>query len=320
MVASVLLGRISTLFLKGELQMNGMTHDATDPSSPTPPANPGATLAPAPGELNIIFRGLYLFVQRKKIIDVLLPNMQAEHTYRAGLFMAEVPLASAAMGNPYILQGVIPGGGAFPGGSNPILQGYDYRSGLTQDEVFARLVLPLPDQILALRPTQDPVKATDPTGHIDGQRFPGIYVFHYRSNDLNTVRLGDHVLPEGPGIHQFPGKPKSFMNLHIINEPEVGATNMDHPAHAFQQTIDLVQGLQGIVKLDKNQKTDLSAASGDFSSVGFGLIETQEYCACRSIHLEAGQKWRLKVSFLPPESGLLDSPPNDCLSLVLSPG
>ena len=45
------------------------------------------------GIVNVIFRGMFLFFQRKQMIDVLIPNIGSEHVYRAGLFLGETSMA-----------------------------------------------------------------------------------------------------------------------------------------------------------------------------------------------------------------------------------
>src|SRR6202042_1150422 len=100
---------------------------------------------------------------------------------------------------PYVLTGVSAESGGFRRDVNPVLTGFDYSAGLTQGDVFARLVLPRPHEILSLRATKNPIVANDPFGFVNGKNFPGIHVIRYASADLTQVQLGNHVLPETPG-------------------------------------------------------------------------------------------------------------------------
>jgi len=52
--------------------------------------------------LNVLFHGLFVFVDRPNGIEVLIPDMGADHVYRAGEWLGETTLARGS----YELSGV----------------------------------------------------------------------------------------------------------------------------------------------------------------------------------------------------------------------
>jgi hypothetical protein len=288
---------------------------------PMPPSAPDPGGKPLPGYVNVIFMGQFLFVEGPNMIEVLVPNLGAEHVYRAGLFLSHVSLNPKPMSQPYVLTGVDNGGKGFDRApTNPVLSGYNYRSGLTQDEVYARFILPRPMEICSLRPTKNPIQANDPSGLVNKQKFPGVQILRYSSTDLNQVCFSGHPLPEAPGNHEMQdsaGKVREFVNLHVIAEPEIRAISMAHPSHAFMTTIDLIEGLQGTITIT-GPSTMLEEIPPDDPARGYSGLETIAHPIWRQKLTFAGREWRLGHSHTPDPSGFLDDPPNACLPVVIA--
>ena len=269
-----------------------------------------------PGIVNVIFRGMFLFLQRKQMIDVLIPNIGTEHVYRAGLFLGETSLTPRPIGEPYVLRGVELGAEGFP--SLPF-GGYRYRSNITQDDVWARVVVPRPFKLYSLRPTAFGVSAEDPWGLVDDKNFDIMHVLQYKAEDLRAVHLARHSVPnvDDPGIHTMDGH--SFLNIHIVSEPEVQGASMHHPIHGFQKLMDLFEGLQGTIALTDRQPTTIedletTAMPGGPDPLGFSRLELITYTEQRNLMIRAGRHWRIDSTTGPTVNALLvDSPPNQCL-------
>ncbi len=268
---------------------------------------------PVEGTVNVIFRGMFLFYQRPHMIDVLIPNIGPEHVYRAGLFLGETSLVARPIAEPYVLRGATLGTAGLP---DATFAGYPLRSDITQEDVWARVVVPRPDSLLRLRPTAFGVSAEDPWALVDGNNFPIMYVMRYHAADLRRVHLARHAAPnvDDPGIQTIDGH--NFLNIHIVSEPEVQGGGMAHPIHGFQKLMNLFAGLQGTIALTDNQPTtieDLESTAVP-GGLGFSRIELITYSEQRNMLIRAGRHWRVDSATGPAANALLvDSPPNQCL-------
>jgi hypothetical protein len=292
-----------------------MPHDHHHPPGGAP-AMVGPLLGPpVPGTVNVIFRGMFLFIQRKKMIDILIPNIGSEHVYRAGLFLGETNLANRSIADPYLLLGTNKGMGFIP---DVVFEDYDYRDTLTMDEAWARIVLPKPHKVYALRPTLHGVSAVDPFGLVNNQNFNTIHIFQYAAADLRAVYLRGHSTPniDDPGIHAVGSN--NFLNLHVLAEPEDLGSNMFHPIHGFERLMNLMHGLNGSIVLTSDQPTTLQtiedAAGGLPSDGSVSIGEIMTYSEQRLLTIRAGRMWRagLDAAFA-LDAVLVDNPPNGCL-------
>lgn len=296
------------------------------PDEPVLPAPAGGT---QPGEVNVIFRGLFLFVERQESIDVLIPTMGRDHVYRAGAFLSETTLAQRPLKKPYLLGGVLAGKAGFDDDVTAVFRGHDYSPGLSEADVYARILLPRPMQILSIRPTKDPLAAAvDPLGLINGKRMPCVHILRYATTDITKVRLFDHEAEEGKMTHSVDGvldaaqNLKLFKNIHIISEPETpGAVDSMHPIMGMDKVTGLIQGLQGSVVMDRNSRTKAEAHTGDLTSLGIAGIETFTLAEIQTVLLVAGLEWRNGKQFLPDNIPVgVDDPPFSCIPPVARSG
>src|SRR6266567_4396166 len=126
-------------------------------------------MPPVPAlNVNVIFHGLFLFVEQNGFLDVLIPNMGKEHVCRAGTFLAEETLIPLPLATPYFLDGVTAGAKEFDDDKNIVFEDQDFDRTASLDLVYARIVLPKPAEIVSLRPTRDALQADfDPDGVIN---------------------------------------------------------------------------------------------------------------------------------------------------------
>jgi hypothetical protein len=270
--------------------------------------------AKVPGIVNLIFRGMFLFFQRKQMIEILIPNMGSEHVYRAGLFLGETGLPPLPMEEPYVLRGVKLEGAGF---ATIPFSGFPYRGNITQADVWARVVVPRPFAVHSLRPTAFGVSAEDPWGLVDKKNFDIMHVLRYHADDLRAVHLARHSLPnvDDPGIQVIDGK--SYKNIHIVSEPEMQDAGMHHPIRGFEKLMNLFEGLQGTIALTDIQPTtieDLESTAMPDGSLGFSRVELITYTEQRNLMIRAGRAWRLDATAgVSADALLVDSPPNQCL-------
>jgi hypothetical protein len=168
-----------------------------------------------PPNVNVIFHGLGLFVEQDGYIDLLIPNMGTEHVYRAGSFLAEENLAPRPLNTPYCLAGVTAGNAKFDTGKNFVIPNQNFDQSAGPDQVYARIVLPYPAEIVSLRPTRDVLHPEiDPAGLFTIQHPCGVQVLRYFASDITQVSLSPHPAKLTPNVD---GK---FVNLHIICEED----------------------------------------------------------------------------------------------------
>jgi hypothetical protein len=260
--------------------------------------------------VNVIFHGLFLFVERQASIDVLIPNMGGDHLYKAGSFLVEETLIPQPIRSPYFLRGVLPGSAAFDDKANIVFTRQGFNAMAPQEDVHSRIVLPKPASIISLRPTQDPYKAdVDPQKLMDGRTTCGVQVLRYFAPDLDEVTLDRH--PAILNTHP-PDDPK-FLNLHIISEEDF-ESNTDHPRRGFDRTLHLIPGLRGTIHISNS--TVLTPAEDDHKAEGFSVLETYDTRERMSILAQAGLDWREGKPNL-PGADFVNEPPFDCVPLYV---
>jgi hypothetical protein len=202
-----------------------------------------------PKILNVIFQGLIVFFQdtsdedpKKHKITALMPNVGADHSYRAGNWLAEVSLAAES----YKLTGVKAGDKLFNPREHTMLPKVSLRQVVSRHEVFARIELDLPEQLWSFRTvTLDEDVFVDPRflqqHGLKEMLVANTHIFTYHVKDgseLHDVRLGEH--PWAPDADYD----ATVANLHVIAGPECRprvAHNIDefHTATALMNDVEL---------------------------------------------------------------------------------
>lgn len=286
---------------------------STDPAPRPKPAGRHlpSSASGRPGEVNVIFRGLFLFVYRPNMIEALIPNMGMDHVTKAGAFLGEQSMAPAAVGAPYSLGGVAAGQAGADRSSNIVLDSFEYDPDLSMDELYARIVLPRPKEILSFRPLTNPIiMEIDPLGLFHGKRTTGIRVFRYDAADLAAVQLYPH--PVMPEPHTISGVPGEFLNLHIVAEPERDLQS-PHVRSGFDRTIALIPALRGTLKLGA-QSTQFAEAAGVDTRKGFVANELKTLAEINAMLLSRGIEARSG-----PMGSPLGEPPQSCLPIDTEP-
>src|SRR5579871_5890169 len=107
----------------------------------------GRATSPAiAGHFNVIFRGLFLFVEQPDHFDVFVTNMDTDHVYRAGRFLWETDLEHDGLASVYTLRGVDPGKQSICNASL-VCTHCKVRSDITDADVCAVIQLPKPAAI-----------------------------------------------------------------------------------------------------------------------------------------------------------------------------
>jgi hypothetical protein len=196
-------------------------------------------------QLNVIFHGLFVFVERPDIIEVLIPDMGAQHVYRAGEWLGETTFAPGH----YELTGTSSGGDPFDGTKNLIFTGLEPES--SDDGVYARLTLRRPKKIYSLRPiTLDQSSLSLQSEDLVSSRTVStIQVFNYTIDDPTQVKLSDH--PINTSAELVNGS--FFMSLHIIAGPDQPELP-EHTQLGFSSAIGLLPGMTGKVRLLSSPK------------------------------------------------------------------
>jgi hypothetical protein len=258
--------------------------------------------------VNVIFHGLFLFIERKASVDVVIPNMGQDHIYQAGNFLVEETLAARPLRSPYFLSGVVGGNARLDDQQNIVFQKHTCDALAPPEDVYARIVLPIPMEILSLRPTEQAYQAdVDPQGLMNNRTTCGVQVLRYFAPDLAQVRLDGHTAKLG--AHP-PTGPK-FVNLHIISEEDFVAT-ADHPRQGFDRTLHLIPGLRGTIHFSNS--TRLKSEPDNHRAQGFHAIETFDTRERIQFLLQAGLDWREDTPNL-PGTALVVEPPFDCVPL-----
>jgi hypothetical protein len=266
--------------------------------------------------VNVIFHGLFLFVQRKRFMEVLIPNMGFDHAYRAGLFLTEETLAPLALDNPYLLDDVTGGDAQFDEKANIVFKNQDYDHDAGLDKVYARIVLPKPVEIISLRPTSDPFNAyVDASGLVNGRKTRGLQILRYQADFNKEVVLRPHGARLA--THTIDGK--EFLNLHIIAEDDAFVTEPEHSLYGYQQTLQLLPGLKGkifITNITTNTSEIGDPQAADFPSKGFSVYETLDLVERAETLDQLAQHLRMMTPAIPPPGTATGDGTQDCNPLL----
>lgn len=259
--------------------------------------------------VNVIFHGLFLFVERQASIDVLIPNMGGDHLYKAGDFLVEETLLPRPLRSPYFLRGVDPGSARFDLEANIVFRNQGFNAMAPPEDVHSRIVLPIPAAILSLRRTKDPYNAdVDPQGLMNGKTTCGVQILRYFASNLDAVHLDRHTAELG----SHPPEDPKFVNLHIISEEDF-LTDTEHPRNGFDSALHLLPGLRATIHIS-NSTTLLPATTDDVKNTGISVLETLDTRERMRFLLQAGLDWREGKPNLPGNE-FVNEPPFDCVPI-----
>jgi hypothetical protein len=191
-------------------------------------------------QMNVLFHGLYVFIERANKIEALIPDMGDEHVYRAGEWLGETQLRRGE----YTLDNVRGTGGGFDGTKNLIVDGFEKSS--SREGVYASIIVPRPNSIVSLRTVtldEAALTITDPA-KVSSRNVSTIQVLNYTIDDPENVTLGDHVFTRSV---QQSGDSFVF-NLHIIAGPDVGE-QPEHTIDGFGRASALLPGVEKLLQL-----------------------------------------------------------------------
>jgi len=200
--------------------------------------------------LNVILHGLYLMVQRPLGIEILIPDMGPDHTYRAGEWLGEITLAPGT----YWLSGVDYDGKKFCDPSKNFIVN-KCQPNSVPESLYARIFLPPPIECCSLRPTKltSDELSVDPTLDVSGNPKDGYPIstvqvlrYHIQNDDPKNVRLSCHHFTKS--AQQFDDD--FYMSLHIIAAPDFP----EYTAHAkagFATLVNMGEGLKDRIQLLK---------------------------------------------------------------------
>ena len=215
-----------------------MSNDAPTGGVPAPSTASGDQTASADCTLNVFLHGLFVFLDRKDRIEILLPHLQ-EHTYRAGEFLGETMLRSRPFCDPYKLFGVDAGGAHFNPERVLSLRGapQPYQR-LHEKQLHCRLEFPLPLAIYSLQQVDLTRNLDNPEVFVNTVASM-LHVFTYRVTDPSEIKLGDHVFADEPQLIDG----KRYMSLHIFSEEDYEQFLAAHPIGGFAAAVGLFPGL-----------------------------------------------------------------------------
>jgi hypothetical protein len=276
--------------------------------------------APDPNaNVNVIFHGLFLFVQNRQSIDVLIPNMGEDHVCRAGTFLVEEVLDSRPIASPYFLRGITGGNFRFQNDLN-IIFGADYDHAASADDVYARIVLPTPVEIVSLRPTHHALDAdVDPNRLVTGKQPCGLQILRYQAVDLNLAASDTvSLIPHPALLVAHPPQAPAFLNLHIFNEEDHEVPD-GHAINGFDRTLQLLPSLRGAIHLRADTRLELLQRD-TFRTWGFTDIETLDTRERQQILGQAGYLWRDGNAAPSRVIAGVNGSPQDCLQMVSDSG
>lgn len=266
--------------------------------------------------VNVIFHGLFLFVQQSPpgqtpYIDVLIPNMGTDHVYRAGAFLAEETLLPRPVNDPYFLANVTGGAAVFDPTANVVFPHQNYKTSAGPDEVYARIVLPVPAQIVSLRPAATPIIPDIDPGNLFTVQTPcGVQLLRYRARldplgnpDFADVALANH------SAELVLNANSQCLNLHIFNEEDHNVPQ-EHAGYGFQKILQLLPNLSTPILVSKF--TALSEEIVDHPEWGLAALETADLQERAKTMKQVGLDLRAHpgaaINLILPVS----DPPNDC--------
>ena len=209
---------------------------------------PAANVAAPGGNVNVIFRGLFIFIQHRdkltktNYLEIVMPNVGEEHVYKAGGFLQQTTLGPSIY--PYGITHIQGGKAEFNPERNVILKDAPLAPNLTPAQVYAKFVLPQPVEIHSLCTTSPVVTAVDPLNLFEGRRLSSVQVLRYRSRDLANVRL----FPHRSSVASHQTSYGNCVNIHISNDEDFDQCD-GHTGYAVDRMFDLLPRLHDKVRL-----------------------------------------------------------------------
>jgi hypothetical protein len=193
--------------------------------------------------LNVLFHGPFVFFDQPCQIDVLIPDMEDDHVYRAGEWLAETTLEQ---GKQYVLSGISGADGTFDPTVNLMVTNMPSLSG--NKGVYTRIQLPRPNEITSL--CQVTLDSPCLTSNVPTITLPQtlsaeqVFTYDIDNDDPANVKLGDHTMTTSaqPFGNEF------YMNLHILAGPD-RFLGPKHPIDGFDMAVSLIPALNGKLEL-----------------------------------------------------------------------
>jgi hypothetical protein len=184
-------------------------------------------------KLNVILHGLAAVLRRHEELVVLLPDLDGQHVFRAGTWLAETELRPGT----YVLGGVKRGAAVFDPEKNLILGKGRL---VANPPVHARLHLPIPAEIYSLKPVE-----MNPREDFEGASRPAgtklnlatVQVLSYEIENLQALRLFPHLW-EPPADADL-----EVTNLHIYSEEDHSKAPQGHAKFALDRAAALFAGV-----------------------------------------------------------------------------
>jgi hypothetical protein len=193
-------------------------------------------------QLNVVFHGLFVFIERPGSIDVLAPDMGADHVYRAGEWLGETTYGPGS----YQLQipNSSPGQAVFDPDRN--LKIRRARPTTAKKGVYARFSFPRPQAIRSLRSVTLPaaVLDTDPAVPLSSRTASVLQVLTYTMPSLSGLDFGPIPVPRAAQTV----KGVRSASLHIIAGPDQRET-AEHTIDGFHSAVNLLPSLRGKLRL-----------------------------------------------------------------------
>lgn len=217
--------------------------------------------------LNVVLHGLYLAVHRKESIEILIPDMGAEHTYRAGEWLGERVLAQGT----YFLTGVKRGDGTCDGKQTLLV--HSCKPVANPNALYARIIMPRAKKVFnlgQLHLSQDEL-LVHPSIQLSSYVLSTLQVYLYEipDGDPRSVKLGCHWFRKS--AQRF-GDGNDYMSLHIFSAPD----HPEIPSHTqsgFATLVGMGEGLIGKMALNSTQP--VPDPSADIGRVPTGLIPAE---------------------------------------------
>ena len=196
--------------------------------------------------LNVVLHGLYLLVLRRATVEVLIPDMGADHAYRAGEWLGERNLAPGT----YFLTGVVPGTGGCDPNQNVIID--RCHPVCDPPNLYARIVMPKPmcfDHFGQVQLTPNQL-IVDPSVTFSGYTMSTVQVLRYQiaDDDPRNVKLGSHYFTKSAQFFDDGDYTGNYMSLHILSTPDRPEIS-NHTENGFNAVLSMGEGLAGNISL-----------------------------------------------------------------------
>ena len=199
---------------------------APSPGTNAPPVNLLQGQVVQPADLNIVFRGAFLFAGHANGVDfdIVYINVPG-HQNKFGLFRQEQEVAfDAAIGAlppVYPIAGLKSGAGTFNDHLTIVLKGKSVDLEADATRIHFRIRLPRPKQIFSFRQVTPAFTASGDPKNVrlfQGQTASAVHVFRYDVNGDAVTGAGRTLTTRDPATRTFP-------NLHFFAEPDPSLVN-----------------------------------------------------------------------------------------------